>query len=592
MFQNIARAAVLSVPVTPFDVEANLSAHTVSADKVLAASPDLVLFGELSLCGASCGALLRQKSLLQACLGAALRFAGLYSESPTLFLLGLPLAVGEKVISAQAVIKGGRIALFAASRRPDPDLDLLTEPSFVDLPGGHRCPVLLEPTVRTNGFLVTVVPGLRPTDPAPTGAARVLAAPTVSLSDPARDYRTGADYASLSAAARAGLIVAAGGMGESSYKGVYKPLGGIFENGSPLAFQFDYEPIGILRDLDLDLLPPERALEALDLGGENSPREVVGRPIPRNPFLSESHKERVLDDICDTQIQALCARMRPNHLKKLVVGVSGGIDSAHALLVAAAACDRLGMDRTDLISVRMPGPGSHEQSRSLAERLCRAVGSQDREIDITEAVHQHFKDISHDSLNRNATYENAQARERTQILFDIAGDQDALVVGTGDLSEIALGWCTFGGDHLSGYNVNASLTKSLVTACSQALARRLGDDLPAILEEIAALPPSPELLPGDQKTQDALGPYELHDFFLYYFVRHNLPPEKIIAMAVQAWRGTYEEEQIRETFETFRRRFLTSQFKRGCAAEGALFGPVCLSPLRRSFPSDLPTVNF
>ena len=138
MFQNIARAAVLSVPVTPFDVEANLSAHTVSADKVLAASPDLVLFGELSLCGASCGALLRQKSLLQACLGAALRFAGLYSESPTLFLLGLPLAVGEKVVSAQAVIKGGRIALFAASRRPDPDLDLLTEDSFVDLPGGHK----------------------------------------------------------------------------------------------------------------------------------------------------------------------------------------------------------------------------------------------------------------------------------------------------------------------------------------------------------------------------------------------------------------------------------------------------------------------
>lgn len=589
MLTNIARCAVISAPLTPFDVDSNLSAMSVAADKVLPARPDLMVFGELSLCGASCGHLLRQRKLTQDCLSAALRFAELYKLSDTLFLLGLPLAVGRKVISAVAVIKGGRIRMFAASQSDL--LDKLDTEQTVTVNGQH-VPVCIRPVVRHNGIDIAIVPGLDASQCPDPVQADLVASPTAVKADPARDYMMGARISALSRMLGAGLVLCAGGMGESTYHGIYKNLGGIFENGAALGFQYDYEPLVLVRDIDLDLLPIKQTPAVTDLGGENLTRQRLNRHIAKNPLLPEGNRERILDDMADTQIHGLATRMKPSHLKKMVIGVSGGIDSTHALLVCAAVCDRLGMERSDIIAVLMPGFGTKAGSRNLSEQLAQEIGATIRVVSIADSVNQHFKDISHDPLNLNATYENAQARERTQILFDIAGDNDGLVVGTGDLSEITLGWCTFGGDHLSGYNVNASLTKCMVTEGARALARRLGGRLPAIVGEIADAPPSPELLPGDQVTQNIIGPYELHDFFLYYFVRHNMAADKIVSLALQAFEDTYEDKTVRATFEIFRRRFLTSQFKRGCAAEGVLFGEVCLSPMDYHFPSDLPTVNF
>ncbi len=591
MLTNIARCAVISAPLTPFDVDSNLSAMSVAADKVLPSRPDMMVFGELSLCGASCGHLLRQQKLLRDCLRAAVKFAELYKLSDTLFLLGLPLAVGRKVISATAVIKSGRIHMFAASMADHGVLDRIDCEQSVTI-GGQTVPVCIRPVVRHNGIDIAIVPGLDVSHCPEPVKADLVAAPTAVKADPARDYMMGARISALSRMLGAGLVLCAGGMGESTYNGVYKNLGGIFENGTALGFQYDFEPLVLVRDIDLDLLPVKDLPQVTDLGGSNLERQRLNRHIPKNPFLPEANRERILDDMADTQIHGLATRMKPTHLKKMVIGVSGGIDSAHALLVCAAVCDRLGMERTDIIAVLMPGFGTKSGSRNLSEQLAEEVGATVRVINIADSVNQHFKDIAHDPLNLNATYENGQARERTQILFDIAGDNDGLVVGTGDMSEITLGWCTFGGDHLSGYNVNASLTKCMVTEGARSLARRLGGRLPAIIGEIAAAPPSPELLPGDQVTQNIIGPYELHDFFLYYYVRYNMAPDKIVSLALQAFEDTYEDKVIRATFEIFRRRFLTSQFKRGCAAEGVLFGEVCLSPFGTHFPSDLPTVNF
>lgn len=589
MLTNIARCAVISAPLTPFDVDSNLSAMSVAADKVLPSRPDMMVFGELCLCGASCGHLLRQQKLLQDCLAAAVRFAELYKLSDTLFLLGLPLAVGRKVISAVAVIKGGRIHMFAASQSNL--LDKLEHEQTV-IVNGQSVPVAVRPVVKHNGIHIAVVPGLDASQSPEPICADVVASPTSVLADPARDYMMGARVSALSRMLGAGLVLCAGGMGESTYHGIYKNLGGIFENGTALGFQYDFEPLVLVRDIDMDLLPAKEPIDVIDLGGENLTRQRLNRHVSKNPLLPENNRERVLDDMADTQIHGLATRMKPTHLKKMVIGVSGGIDSTHALLVCAAVCDRLGMERSDIIAVLMPGFGTKSGSRNLSEQLAQEIGATIRVVSIADSVNQHFKDIAHDPLNLNATYENAQARERTQILFDIAGDNDGLVIGTGDLSEITLGWCTFGGDHLSGYNVNASLTKCMVTEGARALARRLGGRLPAIVGEIADAPPSPELLPGDQVTQNIIGPYELHDFFLYYYVRHNMAPDKIISLALQAFEDSYEDKVIRATFEIFRRRFLTSQFKRGCSAEGVFFGDVSLSPMSYHFPSDLPTVNF
>ena len=290
------------------------------------------------------------------------------------------------------------------------------------------------------------------------------------------------------------------------------------------------------------------------------------------------------EEILSIQVIGLRTRLEHVGCKTAVLGISGGLDSTLALLVTAATFDSLGYDRKGIIAVTMPGFGTSKRTHSNASDLMAALGVDAREIPIGAAVSQHFSDIGHDPDDHNVTFENAQARERTQILMDIANDTDGLVVGTGDLSEIALGWCTYNGDHMANYTVNADVPKTLMQAMVRWAAVNRFPEARQTLLDIVDTPISPELTPVDehgnikQKTEDIVGPYELHDFFLYHLVRHARRPREIRALAVEAFVGIYDEATVDRWLRKFLWRFFSQQFKRSCSPEGPRVGSVCLSP--------------
>ena len=277
-------------------------------------------------------------------------------------------------------------------------------------------------------------------------------------------------------------------------------------------------------------------------------------------------------------------RMEHTHCRSVVIGISGGLDSTLALLVAARAVDRLNLPRTCITAVTMPCFGTTDRTYNNACELTRRLGANLREVDIKEAVNIHFRDIGHDSSVHDVTYENSQARERTQILMDIANQTSGMVIGTGDMSELALGWATYNGDHMSMYGVNVSVPKTLVRHLVRYYADTCGDEkLTEVLLDILDTPVSPELLPPEngvisQKTEDLVGPYELHDFYLYYMLRFGFAPDKIYYLAKQAFKGEYDNEMILKWLKTFMRRFFAQQFKRSCLPDGPKVGTVAVSP--------------
>jgi len=293
---------------------------------------------------------------------------------------------------------------------------------------------------------------------------------------------------------------------------------------------------------------------------------------------------RRCETILDIQAYGLKKRIEHTFTKKLVVGISGGLDSCLALLVMARTMKMLGRDMSDIHAISMPCFGTTARTKDNASEMCRLLGVDFREIFIADSVRQHFKDIGHDESVRDVTYENSQARERTQILMDYANQIGALVVGTGDLSELALGWATYNGDHMSMYGVNGSIPKTLVRKVVAHVADHSAPELAAILRDILDTPVSPELLPAEtdgsikQKTEDIVGPYELHDFFLFYTVRRGYAPEKIRRMAIRAFNGVYDDATIDKWLATFIRRFFSQQFKRSCLPDGPKVGSVALSP--------------
>ena len=305
-------------------------------------------------------------------------------------------------------------------------------------------------------------------------------------------------------------------------------------------------------------------------------------PVDPNPFLPAD------PNWCDTTLAIQCAGLakRLEHIgaKKTVLGVSGGLDSTLALLVAVRTADLLGFPRENVIGITLPGFGTTDRTYQNAVNLMKALGVTLKEISIADAVRQHFKDIGQEESVRDVTYENAQARERTQILMDIANKEGAVLIGTGDLSELAMGWCTYNGDHMSMYGVNASIPKTLMRHMVSHVANIMGGEAGRILHDIVDTPVSPELLPPDgegniaQKTEDKIGPYELHDFFLYHFHSFGFAPEKISFLAKKAFAGVYDGETVDRWLKTFLRRFFVSQFKRSCAPDAPQAGPVSLSP--------------
>ncbi len=406
----------------------------------------------------------------------------------------------------------------------------------------------------------------------------------------------------------AALVYCNGGLGDTSAPYLYKGFSGIFEDGAPLSFS-DHGDLGQLAvcDLDLDIIRACKTkngvaasvvepLFSFTPGAHNR----LLRPLTMDPYLPECPEQEAeyLDDLFALQVKSLADRLANTGIQRVILGISGGLDSTLAFLVAAAAMDRLNLPRQNIIGVTMPGFGTTGRTYMNAVSLIKSVDPTFREISIADSVVQHLKDIDHDIKNTNVTYENAQARERTQILLDVANDLGALVVGTGDLSEEALGWCTFAGDHISNYNVNVCVTKTMIRKIvARLVEEERFPDANEALSDILNSPVSPELLPPDenglivQKTEEILGPYELHDFFLYYFVKYAMPPKKIFAYACQAF-DDIMPEFILEKCKLFFRRLFGGQFKRSCTPDSAAITEINLSNAEFYLPSDCSPAEF
>ena len=314
------------------------------------------------------------------------------------------------------------------------------------------------------------------------------------------------------------------------------------------------------------------------------PQGSLLRPLRDTPFIPEAAAlNGRLEELLRIQAQALITRMAHVRTQKAVLGVSGGLDSTLTLLSAALAFDSAGWDKRGIIGITMPGFGTGSRTRTNADKLMEAIGCTQLTIPIGPAVTQHFADIGQSADVHDVCYENSQARERTQIVMDYANKVGALALGTGDMSEEALGWCTYGGDHMSMYNVNGSVPKSLIRPIVRYAAEKLGKDALAVTLDIIDTPISPELIPGKegeltQRTEDTLGAYALHDFFLFHMMDSGASPKKLYALALQAFSGQYASDAIHNALRTFVRRFFTQQFKRSCMPDGAAVGSIALSP--------------
>ncbi len=402
-------------------------------------------------------------------------------------------------------------------------------------------------------------------------------------------------------------MFASAGPGESTTDAVYSAHNIIAENGNILGESVKYSEGITYADIDVERLSNERRKKNNFTSAKESDIKSVGfdvtlkqtklsRKFRKHPFIPSEKAELIkrCEDILTMQAIGLSTRMQSASIKDLVVGISGGLDSTLALIVSVKALDIFGLDRKNLHAISMPCFGTTKRTKTNAEKLSLAYGADFSQVDITQSVKQHFKDIGQDENKFDTTFENAQARQRTMVLMDIANKIGGLVVGTGDLSELALGWATYNGDHMSMYAVNASVPKTMVRHLVAYETLIASEEIATIIKDILATPVSPELLPPtengeiSQITEDVVGPYELHDFFLYYFVRYGFSPEKIFYMANRTFEGVYDRYTIKKWMQKFYIRFFTQQFKRSCMPDGPKVGSVSLSP-RGDFkmPSDL-----
>ena len=403
-----------------------------------------------------------------------------------------------------------------------------------------------------------------------------------------------------SARCNSGYVYASSGFGESTTDVVYAGNGLIAENGKMIAAseRFLFESQLVVSEIDVERLRADR-MRNTNFSNEKSDKKYrivniedahftnfeLKRKFGKHPFVpAMTHRNESCEEIFSIQVGGLAKRWQHTKAETLVLGISGGLDSTLALLVCVKTADKLGIDRKSIIGITMPGFGTTDRTYSNALNLMKSLGISQKEISIKDACIQHFNDIGHDASLHDVTYENTQARERTQILMDIANKHNGIVIGTGDLSELALGWATYNGDHMSMYAVNSGIPKTLVRYLVDWVSHTLEGETELILRDVLDTPVSPELLPADekgeiaQKTEDLVGPYELHDFFLYYFVRFGFAPEKIRFLANNAFDGDYTDEVIVKWLKVFLRRFFAQQFKRSCMPDGPKVGSINLSP--------------
>lgn len=614
------RVAVAVPELRVADVEFNVERICVAAAEAFGEGAGLVLFPELSLTGYSCGDLFYQSALLDAVEAGLEEIVTWSAGYEGAIVVGLPLRVGGRLYNCAAVVCGGRVAgIVPKSCLPDTE-EFYEERWFSrgdtlvsdwvrfgsdDVPIGTDL-LFTRPDVRDFCMGIEVCEDLWGAEP--ISGPLVAAGATVIVNPSASNEVLGkAGYrrslvSQQSARCLAGYLYASAGPGESSTDLVFSGHGMICEAGKLLAETDRFEFGGTLEvaDLDLELLANLRLKNSTFSAGSTdrvwrtvvldpARREAAGlkRVISAHPFIPDDSAARAANcaEIFAIQSTALATRLRHLPRPDVVIGVSGGLDSTLALLVACRAMDKLGAGRDQIHAVGMPGPGSTGGTQSNAEKLSRVLGCAFTSIPIHDAVEAHLAAIGHPQGTFDVTFENAQARERTQILMNLANRLGAIVVGTGDLSEAALGWCTYNGDQMSMYHVNVGVPKTLVRHLVSWCADDVfeGDEAD-LLRAICDTPITPELLPLDadgglaQKTEDQVGPYELHDFFLFHAIRHGFGPRKIFYLARLAFDGKYDDKFVIGILREFFRRFFTSQFKRSAMPDGPKVGTVALSP--------------
>ena len=615
MKYGFIKVAAASPALRVADCRYNAEQSVAAMQRAAAAGVRLLVLPELGLTGYTCGDLLLQPVLQQGALHALQTLLAVSAGLPMTTVAGLPLEVEGKLYNCAAVLHGGKI-LGVVPKTNLPNYGEFYEVRwFTPAPAEAKAISLLGQQVPFGTDLLFCCRELPEYKLAveicedlwvalPPSTRHAMAGATVIANCSASDETIGkAEYrreliTGQSARLMAGYLYADAGRGESTTDMVFAGHDLIAENGRLLAETALFTNEMIVTEIDVHRLTAERrrtnTWRAADSAGYtiipfSLPAEVtpLTRLIDPHPFVPADSAERKqrCEAILTMQAEGLRRRLEHIGCPCAVLGISGGLDSTLALLVAVRALDLLGRPRTDMIAVTMPGFGTTRRTRSNAELLCEKLGVTLRTVSIAAAVRQHFKDIGHDESVTDTTYENAQARERTQVLMDIANQENGIVVGTGDLSELALGWATYNGDHMSMYGVNGSIPKTLVRYLVRHAAETCGDEaLAAVLYDILDTPVSPELLPADeggriaQKTEDLVGPYELHDFFLYHFIRYGCPPQKLLYLAENAFAGRYDRAVILKWLRTFCRRFFQQQFKRSCLPDGPKVGSVTLSP--------------
>ena len=605
MTNGFLRIATATPRVSVAGVDANVDSILALAERLSAAGVEVAVFPEMSVTGYTCGDLFHNLTLLDAA-QAGLDRIGEWSKNHTMdIIVGAPVRLGQSVANCAVLFSAGSRHYVAKTYLPAYN-------EFYELRWFAPAPQEQTAVFESHGALIGIEVCEDLWAPSPASTDLALAGAEVLFNLSASDDVIG-KYAytrtlveQQSARCIAAYAYASAGVGESSTDLVFSPKMFITENGKLLQANDRWNPDDdiCIADIDIEALRRDRLHNttfrecARRHGIEQVPAPVegdkwddgytlVGRGVNPRPFVppTDSALAQRCTEIVNIQTSGLVTRLRAIHSSKIVVGISGGLDSTLAILVAVRAIDFMKAPRKDITAITMPGFGTTDRTYENALTLMRHLGVSVREIPIADAVNQHFHDIGHDPAVHDVTYENSQARERTQILMDVANQTGGIVLGTGDLSELALGWATYNGDHMSMYGVNAGVPKTLVKYlvgwfASDTPDTKLGDTLRDIIDT----PISPELTPANadgtinQKTEDLVGPYELHDFFLYYTLRHGFTPRRIHYLAKTAFVGVFDNAVILKWLRVFYRRFFTQQFKRSCLPDGPKVGSVCLSP--------------
>lgn len=640
VYTDFIRVASAIPVVEVADCKANSDAIVALVQQAASKKARIVVFPELTVTGYTCGDLFLNAHLVKSSNAALQSIADRTAELDIAIVVGIPLRVDGILYNCAAVLYRGDLVMIApktylpdygefyekrwwtsAGGCADRKVDV-PETRFKDIP--FSCHQLFQIDGVKAGIEICedlwapIAPSIR----------MALAGAEVILNLSASDEVIGKyDYlrrlvAMQSARGNMAYVYAGAGFGESSTDVVFDGKAFIAENGSIIAAnkRWVQDHQLVVADVDLEALRHERIhrktfadCAAFEVAApytiyrlnDKTNAEVHGEllddvfPLPFVPEEGDDLENRC-SDITNIQVTALSKRLLATNCKSLVVGISGGLDSTLALLVAVETFKKLGLNPKGIVGVTMPGFGTTGRTHYNAVTLMKTLGITIREVPIAAAVNQHFADIGHDPSVHDATYENAQARQRTYILMDIANQVGGMVLGTGDMSELALGWATYNGDHMSMYGINSSIPKTLVkTLVSWFASKMENKECAAALMNIVDTPISPELIPANedgtikQKTEDLVGPYELHDFFLYHFIRYGRAPRKIFALASHAFAGRYDDKTILHWLRTFFRRFFNQQFKRSCMPDGPKVGRVNLSPRGDwRMPSDASSASY